>query len=162
MSGAHVGGRGGDGETGVHIQSDGRETNFGATRLISQLHGDLLGAERSVRERGERKAKNDSALVNVERLFGKSEGAEFSFGIRDFADFESGGNVGLQIGGDEIVFRFFAGVDVKAGANFQNDGKLKRTSTGHGFERNVGAGSDNFPSGRHLPRRGQGRDGYKK
>jgi hypothetical protein len=162
MSGARVGSCGGDGEARVYIERDRRETDFRAACLISQLHRDLLRAERSVRERGERKMENYSALVNVQGLFGKGEGAEFSFGIRDFADFESGGDVGFQIGGDEVVFRFFAGVDMKAGTNLQDNGELKRTSAGHWFERNESAGRDNVPAGRHLRRRRQSRDAYKK
>jgi hypothetical protein len=150
MGGLGGSGRGGDGEAGVHIQGDGREANFLAAGLITELEWDMLLAEWRGGERCERETENHGALVDVEGLLRKGERAEFSFGIRDLAHFESRGDVGLQIGGDEIVLRLFAGVDVKAGANFEDDGELKRASAGHGFERYIGAGGDDVAAGRHL------------
>jgi hypothetical protein len=94
----------------------------------------MLRAKRGGRERGKREPENHGVLVDVEGLFRKGERAEFPFGIGDFAHFESRGDVGLQIRGDKIVLRLFAGVDVEAGANFQDDGELKRTSAGHGVK----------------------------
>ena len=68
MGGLGGSGRGGDGEAGVHIQGDGRQANFLAAGLITELEWNMLLAERRGGERGERKAENHGALVDVEGL----------------------------------------------------------------------------------------------
>jgi hypothetical protein len=125
MGWPRAGCRGSNGKTDVHIQCDGRETDLGAAGLVAQLERDVLGTKRGGRERREREPKNYGVFVDIKGLFRKRERAEFPLGIGDFANFESRGDVGLQIRGDEIVLRLFAGVDVEAGANFQDDGELK-------------------------------------
>jgi hypothetical protein len=85
----------------------------------------VLFAERRVRKRRDRHAKNHVALVDVQRSFGKREFFEFALGIGDFTAVEAGGKRGFEIGGDEVVFRFLAGVDVEARANLHNNGDLK-------------------------------------
>ena len=146
--------RSGDVEGGVERQGNGREANFGAASLVAELERNVLGTERGGGERGEREPENHGVLVNIERLFRKGEGVEFSFGIRNFAGLESGGKLGFEIGGDEIVFRFFTGVDVKAGSNFQDDSKLKRVATRDGFERSICGWRDDVAARRDLLLRG--------
>lgn len=127
-----------DVEGGVEREGDGWKADFGAASLVAELERNALGAHRCGGERGEREPKDHGVLIHVEGLFREGEGVEFPLGIRNFAGgLESGGEVGLEIGGYEIVFGFFARIDVKAGANFQDHSKLKRVATRDGFERSI-------------------------
>ncbi len=111
----------------------------------------MLRAEGSIGLGGERNAQDDFILVHVERSLGKGEGAEFAFGVGDFAGgFETGGEIGAEIGGNEVVGGWLARVDVKAGADFEHDGELEGAAAGDRLERNVGGGRDNFAAGRDL------------
>src|SRR6266446_5423745 len=84
-----------DGDRDIDMEGDGREADFVAEGLVAQLERDVLRAEGSIGLRGERHAQNDFILVDVERSLGKGEGAEFAFGVGDFAGgFETGGEIG--------------------------------------------------------------------
>jgi len=77
---------------------------------------------------------------------------ELAFGIRDFAKLEAGWSVGPKIGGDEVVFGFFAGVDVEAGTDFQDYGNLECAAAADGIEGYVSCGGDDVLGGRNLLR----------
>src|SRR3982074_1736040 len=85
MGRAGIGGVCGDGDWGVNVESYGRETNFVAAGLVTELEGNFLSAERGVRLRGEGQAKDYFVFVHVQRSFGKAERVELAFGVRDFA-----------------------------------------------------------------------------
>ena len=125
MRGLRSGGRSDNIYFCVDIQRDRRQTNFRAARLITQLKRDVLFAYTGGWENRQRQAKNDSVLINIERFFGKGKSVELAFGIGDFAWLKSGGSIRFQIGGDEVVLGLFAGVDMKAGTNFENYSDLK-------------------------------------
>lgn len=148
------GGRGGDGESGVEIESDGRQADFGAAGLVAEFQRDVLSAQRSVGGRGDGKAKRDGVLIDVEGLLRKSEGMQLAFGVGDFAGFESCREVGAEVGSDEVILGFFAGVDMEAGTDFENDSNLKGAAAADGFEGNVGGGGNNFAAGGNLRLRG--------
>jgi len=151
MRWAGTGGACRDGDRGIDIEGDGRETDFVAAGLVAQLERYVLGAERGVGLHGERHAENDFVLVHVERSLGEGEGAEFTLGVGDFAGgLETGGEIGAEIGGNEVVGGRLAGVDVEAVADFEHDGELEGAATRYGFERNEGGGSDDFAAGRDL------------
>jgi len=140
-----------DSDRGVDIEGDGREADFVAAGLVAQLERDVLYAERGIGLRGERHAEHDFVLVDVERSLGEGEGAEFALGVSDFANgFEAGGEVGAEIGGDEVLRGRLAGVDMKPWANFEHDGELKGAATRYGIEGNKGGGRDDFAAGRDL------------
>jgi len=82
--------RSGDTDQGVERNRYRREAQFRAARLIAQLEGNVLFAERSTRERVHGKAKNYRSLVHVERLLGNCERFELSFGINHFDAAEAG------------------------------------------------------------------------
>ena len=50
-------------------------------------------------------------------------------GVNNFAAGEPSGKLRLQVRGDQILFRFFARVDVETWPNFHNHGNLKRAAT---------------------------------
>ncbi len=148
-------GAGRDGDRSIDIEGDGREADFVAAGLVAQLEGDVLGAERGVGLRGERHAENDFVLIHLERSLGEGEGAEFTLGVGDFAGgFETGGEIGAEICGNEVVGGRLARVDVEAGADFEDDGELEGAAARDGFERNVRGGRDDFAAGRDLRLRG--------
>jgi hypothetical protein len=155
MHRAGIGGTGCDGDRGIDIEGDGREANFVAAGLVAQFKGNVFCAERSVELRGERYAENDFVLVDVERGFGEGERAEFAFGVGDFAGgFKTSGEIGAEVGGNEVLGGRLAGVDVEAGADFEHDGELEGATARYGFERNVGGGGDDFAAGGNLRLRG--------
>src|SRR5260370_32658496 len=148
-----VGGPGG-GSCGGNVNGDvksegnGGQAEFGAAGLVAKFQRDVLCAERRVGERGDGHAKCHRVLVDVQRRFGKSEFFELALGIDDFAAAEAGGQFGFEVGGDEIVFRFFAGVDVKARTDFHDRGNEKRAAAAGGIGRNVGLGLHDTSVGR--------------
>ena len=104
VGGLGGGGRGSDVEGRVESDCDRGKAKFAAAGLVAELERNVLLAERGVFERGDRHAKNHTALVDVQRSFGKGEFFEFALGIGNFAVFEAGGKRGFEIGGDEVVF----------------------------------------------------------
>ena len=125
------------------------EADFGAAGLVAELHRDVLGAERGGDEDGERQEEGDAAGVDVELfIFGEGEGLERTFGIGDGAKLEAGGDFGAEVGGDQVLFGDFTGVDVEAVADFKDDGDLEghaasdRIVRGEGFR-----GDDVFAGG---------------
>src|SRR6266404_8581808 len=130
-----------DGDRGIDIESDGREADFVVAGLVAQLERNMLRAEGSIGLGGERNAQDDFVLVDVERSLGKGEGAEFTLGVGDFAGgFETGGKIGAEVGGNEVVGGRLARVDVKAGPDSEHDGELEGAAAGDGFERNISGG----------------------
>src|SRR2546427_524133 len=122
------GGRcGGDVNGDVKSEGDGGQAEFGAAGLVAEFQGDVLCAERRVCERGDGHAERHRVLVDVQRGFGKREFFELALGIDDFAAAEAGGKFGFEIGGDEIVFRFFTGVNVKARTVFSRTKALRES-----------------------------------
>src|SRR5207245_4762119 len=95
-------------------------------------------------------AKNHRFLVDVERSLGECEALQFTFGIGDFAARKAGGKRGLEIGGDQVVVRFFAGVDVEARANLHDHGNLERASAGGRVERGIDFRLDDLATGGNL------------
>src|ERR1700686_137511 len=85
MSRAGIGGGGGDGDLGVDVEGDGRKADFLATGLVTELQGNFLRAEGGVGLCGERDAKDDCLLVDVQGSFGEGEGVKLALGIGDFA-----------------------------------------------------------------------------
>ena len=136
-------------EGGVDFFGYRGEADFSAAGLVAELHGDMLGTQRGSGEDGERKEEGDAAGVDVELfIFGEGEVLERAFWIGDSAEFEAGGNFGAKIGGDQVVFGDFAGVDVKAGADFEDDGNLKGHAAGDGIVGRIGfRGDDVFAGG---------------
>src|SRR5207302_2080693 len=118
------------------------QAKFAAAGLVAELERDVLFAERGIRKRRDRHAKNHGALVDVQWCLGKSEFFEFALGIRDFAAVEAGGKFGLEIGGDEIVLRFFAAFAWEAGRIFITNGDLERPSAAAGTGRALASGFD--------------------
>src|SRR6266849_7831351 len=139
MRRAGIGGACCDGDRGINIESDRRQADFVVAGLVAQLEGDVLCTERSVGLRGERHAENDFILVHVERILGEGEGAEFTVGVGDFAsEFETGREIGAEIGGDEVLGGRLARVDVEARADFEHDSELEGAAARYRFEGNVG------------------------
>src|SRR5258707_2434155 len=93
---------------GVERNRYRRQAQLGAACLIAQLQRDVLFTERSSREGVNGQSQNHGSLINIERLFGKSERFEISLGINDFAAAEARGEVRFEVCGDEILFRLFA------------------------------------------------------
>src|SRR5258707_7308853 len=117
VRGTGIGGACSDGDRGIDIESDGREADFVVAGLVAQLERNMLRAEGSIGLGGERNAQDDFILVHVERSLGEGEGAEFAFGVGDFAGgFETGGGLGAENRGDEAVRGWPARGDVKDGA----------------------------------------------
>ena len=52
-------------ERGIERKSDRRQADFRAASLVAQLERDVLRAERSVRERGDRETERDGVFVDV-------------------------------------------------------------------------------------------------
>src|SRR6266851_1713401 len=131
-----LGGRGcgGDVQHRIERQCDWWQAKFVAAGLVAKLQRNALFAERSACKRGDGQPKNHSVLVNVQRNFRKGEFFKFALGIGNLAAAEAGGKRGLEIGGDEVVLRFFAGIDVEARANLHHNRNLKRTSASYGIE----------------------------
>ncbi len=150
MGGLGGGSCGGDVNGDVKSEGDGGQAEFGAAGLVAEFQGDVLRAERRVCERGDGHAKRHCVLVDVQRRFGKSEFFELALGIDDFAAAEAGGQFGFEIRGDEIVFRFFTGVDVKARTDFHDRGNQKRAAAASGIERSVRLGLHDIAAGRNL------------
>jgi len=143
------GGIGNDVEGGFDLLGYRGEADFGAAGLVAEFHEDVLGAERGCRENGKRLENGDVAGVDVEFfVFGEGEGLEGALGIGDGAEFETGGDFGAQVGGDQVVFGDFAGVNVEAVTNFQDDGDLEGHAACHGIVGGVGfRGDDVFAGG---------------
>src|SRR5713101_5132377 len=154
VGGLDGGGRGGDVQRRVESQCDRGQAKFAAASLVAELERNVLFAERGVRKCRDGQAKNHGVLVDVQWNFGKFEFFEFAFGIGNFAAVEAGGKRGLEIGGDEIVFRFFAGIDVEARANLHDHGNLERTAAGGRIERDVDFRFDDVAAGGNLSLRG--------
>src|SRR6267378_1207408 len=157
VDGLGGGGRGGDVQRRVESYCHRGQAKFAAAGLVAELQRNVLFAERGVLERSDGHAKNHGVLVDVQRNLGKREFFEFALGIGDFAAVEAGGKRGLEIGGDEVVLRFFAGVDVEARANLHDNGDLKRAAAAGGIERNIDFGFDDVAAGGNL-RLGGGRE----
>jgi hypothetical protein len=62
---------------------------------------------------------------------------EGAFWIGDSAELEAGGDFGAEVGGDQVVLGDFAGVDVKAGADFEEI--LRTTATWNDMPRATGS-----------------------
>src|SRR5207245_8232497 len=77
-------------DDGVERYRHWRQAKFRAARLVTKLQGNMLFAERGIRESGDGHAKNHRSLVNIEQLFGKSERYQFSFVVDDLPAVESG------------------------------------------------------------------------
>src|SRR5580658_4821521 len=147
-SGGHV-------ERGIECKSNRRQADFRAARLIAQLQRDVLRAKRGTGKRGYRKTQRDGVFVDVQRRFRKREGVQRAFGIRNLSQLKARGRFRAQVGGDQVVFRFFARVDVKARADFQDRRDLKLATAPDGVERNINRGSDNVLRRRNLLRGGR-------
>ena len=151
-----VGGLGGIGligyvDRGYQRESDGRQADFVAASLVMKFQGHVVITGRGSGKSGQRYADDYGIGIDVEGLvFGKAERFQSALGIDDVARFETGGDFGAKIGGDQIVCGNLAGVDVEAGANFQDDGDLEGFATGHGIERDEGLRGDDIFSGRGL------------
>jgi hypothetical protein len=155
VSWAGTGGVYGDSDRGVDIESNGREADFVAAGLIAQLEGNVLGAERGVGLRGERYAEDDFILVDVERSFGESESVKFAWRVGNLAGgFETGREVGTEIGGNQVLGGRLARVDVEALADLEDDGELEVAAPRDRFEGNVRGGRDNLAAGGNLRLRG--------
>src|SRR5580658_7139296 len=146
-------GGGSDADGGVQRKSDRRQANLRAARLVAKLERDMLSAERSARHRRNRNAERDGVLVDVQRLLREGERVQCAFGIRNISQLKSSGSIGAKVGGDQIVFRFFARVDVKARADFQDHRKLKLAATAHRVKRSIDCGGYNILRRRNLLRR---------
>src|SRR5260370_11207457 len=144
------GGRSGDVQRRVESQRDWRQAKFGAASLVAELERNVLLAERGALKRRNGHAKNHGVLIDVQRNFRKREFFEFALGIGNFAGAEARGECGLEIGGYEIFFRFFAGIDVESWANLHDHGNLKRTAAADGIERGVDFRLDHLATGRNL------------
>src|SRR6202171_727489 len=154
VNGLGGGGRGGDVQRRIESYRHRGQAEFVAAGLVAELQRNVLFAERGVLERSDGHAKNHVALIDVQTNLGKREFFEFALGIGDFAAVEAGGKRGFEIGGDEVVFRFFTGVDVEARANLHDHGDLERSAAGRGIERNVDFGFDHVAAGGDLRLRG--------
>src|SRR2546421_2137986 len=150
VGGPGGGGRSDDVERGLESDGHRGQAEFGAAGLVAELERNVLHAERGIGKRGDGQAKNQGALVDVQWRFGKREFLELAFGIGDLAAVETGGKFGLEIGGDEIVFRFFAGIDMEARANLHDHGDFQCPAAGRGIERDVGFGFDDIAAGGDL------------
>ena len=150
MGGLCSGSRGGDVQCRVKCECNRGKAKFGAASLVAELQRNVLFAERGLCECRHRHAQNHGALVDVQRNFRKCEFFEFAPGIGNFAAAEACGECGLEIGGDEIFFRFFASVDVEARANLHDHSNLERTAAAGGIERGVDFWLDHFAAGRNL------------
>lgn len=147
-----------DSDRGIDVESYRREADFVAARLVAQFERDVLCAQRGVGLRGERQAEDDLVRVDVKWSFGEGEGAKFALGVGDLAGrLEAGGQIGAEIGGNEVLGGRLAGVDVKAGTDFEHDGELEGAAARDRFQRSVGGGSDHFAAGRDLWLRGRQR-----
>src|ERR1700730_12031876 len=119
VSGAGIGGGGRDCDRCVDIESHRWEADFLPASLVTELEGNLLGAEGSVGLRGERDADNNFILVDVQRSFGEREGVEFTLRVGDFAGrFETGRKIGAEIRGDKVLGARVARGDVETYADF--------------------------------------------
>jgi hypothetical protein len=151
-----VGGFGGGGsgdyvEGGVDVFGYGGEADFSAAGLVAQLHWNVLGTEWRGGEDGERQEDGDVAGVDVELfVFGEGEGLQRAFRISHGSEFEARGNFGAEVGGDQVIFGDFAGVDVKAVADFEDYGNLEGHAARDGIVGGVGLGGDDVFAGRSL------------
>src|SRR5260370_40226833 len=125
MSGLGGGGRSRHVQSCVGSKGGRGQAKFGAASLVAKLQGDVLFAKRGALQRRNRHAKDHGVLVDVQRNLGEREFLEFVLGIGSFAAAEARREGGLEIRGDEIFFRFFAGVNVEARANLHDNGNLK-------------------------------------
>ena len=141
-------------EGGVQGKSDRGQANFRAASLVAKFHRDVLCAKRSARERRNRNAERDGVLIDVQRLLRERKGVQRAFWIRDVSQLKSSGNISAEVGGDQIVFGFFARVDMEARADFQDHRKLKLAAAAHGVERSIDCGGNDILRRRNLRRRG--------
>src|SRR5580704_13441843 len=141
-----------DRHDGINVEYRRRQADLAAARLIPQLQGNVLCAQGGIRESGDFHVNNNFALVDVERSLRERKGMQFALGIGHLADLEPRGCFGAQVGRDQVVRRFFARVDVKAFADFQDHRNLKRSASSHRIERGKCAGSYNVAAGRNLRR----------
>lgn len=151
-----VGGFGG-GRVGYYVEGGfdffgyGGEADFGAASLVTEFHRDVLRTEWGGGENREGQENGYVAGVDVEFfVFGEGEGLEVAFWIGGGAWFEAGGDFGAEVGGDQVVFGDFAGVDVEAVADFEDDGDLEGHAAGDGIVRGEGFGGDDVFAGGSL------------
>src|SRR5260370_33344198 len=109
------GSRGGDSHRRVEIECDRGEAQFVTASLVAELQRNVLFAEGGVCKCRDGHAKNHRVLVDIQRGFGKGKFFELALGVGNFTAVEACRKRGLEIGGDEVVFRFFSSMDVKAG-----------------------------------------------
>lgn len=148
MGGAGISG---DGNLSVDVEGYWREADFIVAGLVVELQRDVLGPKGGVGLHGEGDAKNYFVGVDIEGSLGEGEGFEFALGVGDFAGgFETGGKSGAEVGRDEVLGGGFAGVDVEARTDFEDDGELEVIAAGDRFEGSVGEGRNDFTAGGNL------------
>ena len=118
----------------IHIERDWRQTYFPAARLIANPQRNVLRAAGRISHGGHWDTQNDAVLLNVERLFRESKCVQLALGIGNCASLETAERLDAQFRGNQVVLRSFAGVDVKAIADFQHDRKLEASAARYGID----------------------------
>src|SRR2546428_4949564 len=117
---------------------DRREAGFLVARLVAHFERQTLPAQRRAAERLHFHSHRHAALIDIQLALGEFELAEGALWIGDTHQAEACRKFGADFRGDQILFRDFVRIDVKAVADLQHHGDFKRPAARPGPERNVG------------------------
>ena len=116
---------------------DRREAGFLVARLVAHFERQTLPAQRGAAERLHFHSHRHAALIDIQLALGEFELAERALWIGDTHQAEACRKFGADFRGDQVLFRNFVRIDVKAFADLHHHGDFKRPAARHGLERNV-------------------------